>query len=73
MDERMQQKVQEVIKKVQEDPNLLADFKKDPSKTIEKVAGINIPAILEPQINKLAKEGLDGTTDPMAIISKFIK
>lgn len=73
MDEKMQQKVQEVIKKIQEDPNLLAQFKKDPSKTIEKIAGVNIPAILEPQINKLAKEGLDGNTDPMALIGKFLK
>lgn len=73
MDEKMQQKIQEVIKKVQEDPNLLAEFKKDPSKTIEKVAGVNIPAIMEPQINKIAKEALDGTADPMAIVSKFLK
>lgn len=76
MDDKLMQKIQEVITKAKEDPNLLAEFKKDPSKTIEKVAGVNIPDILEPQINKLAKEGLNGLkadTDPKSIISKFLK
>lgn len=73
MDDKMQQKIQEVIKKVQDDPKLLAEFKKDPSKTVEKIAGIQIPDILEPQINKIAKEGLDKSADPMAIIGKFLK
>lgn len=73
MDDKMQQKAQEVIKQIQENPDLLAQFKKNPSKTIEQIAGVNIPAILEPQINKMAQEALDGKTDPMELISKFIK
>lgn len=73
MDDKMQQKIQEVIQKIQEDPALLSEFKKDPSKTVEKIAGIQIPDILEPQINKIAKEGFEKGSDPMAIISKFMK
>lgn len=73
MDASTQAKVQEVIKKIQEDPNLFEEFKKDPCKTVEKVAGINIPDFLEPQINKIAEEGIDKNADPMSIISKFLK
>ena len=43
MDAGMQQKAAEVVRKIQSDPVLLKEFENAPAKTIEKVAGINIP------------------------------
>ncbi len=64
----------EVIKKIQSDPALLKEFTEKPAKTIEKVAGINIPDFMEPKIEQIVKEQIasGGNTDPMDIINKFL-
>ncbi len=72
MNDDIKSKVSEVIAKIQQDPNLFADFEKDPSKTIEKVAGISIPDFLEPKINQMAKEGIAKDANPMDIVKKFL-
>lgn len=36
-------KIDEIVKKLQADPTLLAKFQSDPEKTIEGIAGIDIP------------------------------
>ncbi len=36
-------KVDEIVAKVKGDPNLMAEFKSEPVKTIEKILGINLP------------------------------
>lgn len=36
-------KIQEVVNKVKSDKTLADDFKKDPVKTVEKLAGIDLP------------------------------
>ena len=75
MDAATKKKVEEVVKKIQSDPELLKEFESAPAKTIEKVAGIDIPDFLEPTIEKIVKEQIKngGTEDPMKIIEKFLK
>lgn len=36
-------KITEIVSKIKDDPKLLASFKKDPEKTIEGIAGVDIP------------------------------
>lgn len=74
MDADMTAKVQEIVKKIQGDPDLLKEFESAPAKTIEKVAGINIPDFLEPKIEKIVQEQIKSgsDTDPMDIIKKFL-
>ncbi|MCQ2418650.1 MAG: hypothetical protein MJ085_02585 [Clostridia bacterium] len=36
-------KITEIVEKIKGDPKLMENFKKDPEKTIEGVAGVNIP------------------------------
>ncbi len=73
MDAKMQEKVTAIVKKIQSDPALLKEFETSPAKTIEKVADIDIPDFLEPQIEKVAKEAISKGADPMDIVKKFIK
>lgn len=35
--------VEEALKKLQSDEKLLAEFKKDPIKTVEKITGVDLP------------------------------
>lgn len=74
MDANMTAKVEEIVKKIQGDPDLLKEFEASPAKTIEKVAGINIPDFLEPKIEKIVQEQIKSgsNTDPMDIIKKFL-
>jgi hypothetical protein len=73
MDAKMQEKVSSIVKKIQSDPKLLKEFETSPAKAIEKVADIDIPDFLEPQIEKVAKEAIAKGVDPMDIVKKFIK
>ena len=70
----MKAKAAEVVKKIQSDPVLLKEFQEAPAKTIEKVAGVDIPDFLEPKIESIVKEQIakGGNQDPMEIINKFL-
>ena len=48
--EKLQDLVESVTKKLKEDPSMLASFKKEPIKVIEKLIGIDLP---DEQIEKL--------------------
>lgn len=39
----LKEKIEEIVKKVQNDDNFKDEFMKDPEKAIEKLAGIDIP------------------------------
>ncbi len=39
----IKEKIEEVVKKVTSDKDLIDDFKKNPVKTVEKVAGVDLP------------------------------
>lgn len=44
----MKEKIDEIVKKVQSDPKLLDNFKKNPTKVVEDLIGVDLP---EDQIN----------------------
>lgn len=76
MDEKLEKKAAEVIQKIQNDPELQKEFAAAPAKTIEKLAGINIPDFMEPMIEKVIREQMakgDKVGDPMELIRKFLK
>lgn len=35
--------VTDIVEKIQKDPDILANFQKDPIKTVEKIAGVDLP------------------------------
>ena len=58
--------IDQIVSKLQGDPNLLENFKKDPIKTIEGISGIDIPDGMEQQVVdgvKAAKEALGLTSE----------
>lgn len=76
MDEKLEKKAAEVIQKIQNDPELQKEFAAAPAKTIEKLAGINIPDFMEPMIEKIIREQMekgDNAADPMELVRKFLK
>ncbi len=46
----MKEKIDEVVKKVQSDPTILANFQKNPVKTVEGIIGVDLP---DDQINSI--------------------
>jgi hypothetical protein len=57
-------KVTEVVEKIKKDPELLAQFQKDPVKTVEKVVGMDLPdELIEKVVEGIKsgdiKEGMD--------------
>ncbi len=43
-------KVEEIVTKVKSDPKMMEAFKNDPVKTVEKLAGVDIPDNIEDQL-----------------------
>lgn len=50
-------KVKEVVEKIQKDPALLAEFQKDPVKTVEKIVGMDLPDELIEKVVEGIKKG----------------
>ena len=66
-------KIEEVVEKVKGDKDIQENFKKDPIKTVEKLAGVDLP---EDQIEKIvdavkAKVKLDSIGDKLGGIGKL--
>lgn len=64
----VKEKVEEIVEKLQKDPALLKSFQDDPIKTLEKVAGVDLPdEQLKPLVAgikaKLAASDLGGALD----------
>ena len=73
--EKLQDLVESVTKKLKEDPSLLASFKKEPIKVIEKLIGIDLP---DEQIEKLitmvkAKLAADDLADKADDVKDVLK
>ena len=64
-------KINEIVDKVKNDPTLMESFQKDPVKTVEKVAGVDIPDNIEDQLGSGVKAAL--TTDKLAGAADAIK
>ena len=43
MDINIKEKIEELVKKIQNDKDILAKFQKDPISTVEKLIGIDLP------------------------------
>lgn len=66
-------KIEEVVEKVKNDKDIQANFMKEPVKTVEKLAGVDLP---EDQIEKIvdavkAKVSLDNIGDKLGGIGKL--
>lgn len=64
----IKKKIEEVLKKIKEDKNFAASFKKDPVKALESVLGVDLPDdTIKPIVDgvkaKLAVDGLGGLLD----------
>ena len=46
----IKKKVDEIVKKIKADPKLMKEFADDPVKTVEKLAGVDIPDDIEGKI-----------------------
>ncbi len=60
----IKEKVTEVVEKIKNDPKLLAEFEKEPVKTVEKIVGMDLPdELIEKVLDGIKKgdikEGMD--------------
>ncbi len=66
--EELKEKIEEIVKKLTENKDLLSDFKKEPIKTVEKLLGIDLPdekleAIVDGVKAKITMDKIDDLTD----------
>jgi len=64
-------KIDEIVNKVKNDPTLMESFQKDPVKTVEKVAGVDIPDGVEDQLVNGVKAAM--TSDKLAGAADALK
>ncbi|MBP3622228.1 MAG: hypothetical protein J6J16_10745 [Lachnospiraceae bacterium] len=69
----IKESIEKIVDKVKNDDNFKSDFKKDPVKAIEKVAGIDIP---DGMVDKVvagvqAKIGADKAEDALGALKKL--
>jgi hypothetical protein len=62
---QLKDKIEEIVKKIKADPDIAADFQRDPISTVEKLIGIDLPNDqLEAVVNGIkAKIDLDKVGD----------
>lgn len=46
----MKEKIDEIVKKIQSDPSMLANFQKNPVKVVESIIGVDLP---DDQVNSI--------------------
>ena len=54
--------IDEIVKKVKDDPKILESFTKDPIKTIESITGMDIPDGAQEQIMASVNSAISGGT-----------
>ena len=72
---QIKEKIEEITARIKADDDLLANFKKDPVKTLEKLLGIDLP---DDMIEKLvdgikAKIAVDKASDLLGGLGKLFK
>ena len=55
----IKKKVEELVEKIQKDPKLLTEFKKNPVKVVEAIVGIDLPDKEILQLAELVKAKID--------------
>ncbi len=68
-------KIDEIVKKVQSDPKLMEQFKKDPVKAVESVIGVDLPDDIVKQVvagvkGKITVDNAAGVLDALKGILK---
>lgn len=69
----IKEKISEIVEKVTKDEDLIKKFKKDPEKTIESIAGIDLP---DGAVDKIvdgvkAKISVDSVSDALGSLKKL--
>ena len=69
----IKEKIEEIVEKVKNDDSLMEDFKKDPIKVVEKLAGVDLPDdIIEKVVDGVkAKVSADKISDAMDSLKKL--
>lgn len=68
----IKEKVTEVVEKIKKDPELLAEFQKDPVKAVEKVVGMDLPdELIEKVVEGIKKGDIKEGMDIGNIIKKL--
>lgn len=65
--------IDQIVSKLQGDPNLLENFTKDPIKTIEGISGIDIPDGMEQQVVDGVKAVLSGASGGIGGVIDSVK
>ena len=55
----IKEKVTELVEKIQKNPKLLAEFKRNPIKVVEDIIGIDLPDAQIKQVAELVKAKID--------------
>lgn len=65
--------INDIVEKVKADPDIAEDFKKEPIKTIEKLAGVDLPDDLVEKVvdGVKAKIGADKASDALSKLKKL--
>lgn len=66
-------KIEELVDKIKDDPKMLADFKDDPVKVVEKLLGVDLPDdVVEKVVDGVkAKISLDKAGDMLGKLKKL--
>ena len=66
-------KIEELVDKIKDDPKMLADFKDDPVKVVEKLLGVDLPDdVVEKVVDGIkAKISLDKAGDMLGKLKKL--
>lgn len=67
------EKIEDIVKKVTEDKDLVEKFKDDPIKTVEQAAGIDLPDdVVEKIVDAIkAKVSVDKVSDALGALKKL--
>lgn len=69
----IKEKIEELVEKIKKDDSLMEDFKKDPVKVVEKLAGVDLPDdMMEKVVDGIkAKVSADKISDAMDSLKKL--
>ena len=69
----IKEKIEELVEKIQKDDSLMEDFKKDPVKVVEKLAGVDLPDdMIEKVVDGIkAKISVDKLSGAMGALKKL--
>jgi len=67
------EKISEIVERIVKDDNLIEDFNKEPVKTVERVAGVDLPDEITEKVIELVKSkiSVDKVTDALGSLKKL--